>query len=277
MKEKNVIKEVVDDFGKEWTYFNQKQLISDGLNDAFMEYFHIFPLEKLNKTSVGFDMGCGSGRWAKVIAPLVKTLNCIDPSQEALKIAQKNLEESINCTFECATTMTTKIQNSSQDFGYCLGVLHHIPDTLLGLKNCVAKLKNGAPFLLYLYYRFDNKPHWFSLIWKISDFIRLFICRLPFPVKIVLSELLAIILYYPLAKTSLILSKMDMDVSNIPLSTYKNKSFNFMRTDSLDRFGTKFERRFTKDEIYRLMQDAGLCNIQFSHKAPFWVALGYRK
>ena len=24
-------------------------------------------------------MGCGSGRWAKIIAPQIKKLNCIDP------------------------------------------------------------------------------------------------------------------------------------------------------------------------------------------------------
>ena len=54
---------------------------------------------------------------------------------------------------------------NSQDFGYCLGVLHHIPDTLSGLKDCSKLLKPGAPFLLYLYYKFDNKPRWFRLIY----------------------------------------------------------------------------------------------------------------
>ena len=31
--------------------------------------------------------------------------------------------------------------------------------------------------------------------------------------------------------------------------TIKNKTFYFMRTDALDRFGTKLEKRFTKEEI----------------------------
>ena len=44
-----------------------------------------------------------------------------------------------------------KIKENSMDFGYSLGVLHHIPDTKEALQKCVSKLKPGAPFLVYLY------------------------------------------------------------------------------------------------------------------------------
>ena len=33
-------------------------------------------------------MGCGSGRWAQFVAPRVKKLFCIDPS-EAINVAKK--------------------------------------------------------------------------------------------------------------------------------------------------------------------------------------------
>ena len=36
-------------------------------------------------------MGCGSGRWAKVVAPRVGLLNCIEPSS-AIKIAKKKFK-----------------------------------------------------------------------------------------------------------------------------------------------------------------------------------------
>ena len=61
------------------------------------------------------------------------------------------------------------LPDGSADFGYSLGVLHHVPDTQKGIIECVRKLKPGAPFLLYLYYAFDNRPWWFRTIWKISD------------------------------------------------------------------------------------------------------------
>jgi hypothetical protein len=50
-----------------------------------------------------------------------------------------------------------------------------------------------------------------------------------------------------------------------------------MRTDSLDRFGTKLEQRFTKVEIENMMRAAGLKDIKFSSSVPFWCAVGIKK
>ena len=187
-------------------------------------------------------MGCGSGRWAKFIAPKVKVLNCIEPSDKALKIAKQNLKNFKNCKFENNNVMDNSIQDSSQDFGYCLGVLHHIPDTKLGLISCVKKLKKGAPFLIYLYYRFDNKPFWYRFIWSSSDIIRRLISKLPFNLKIILTTLIALIVYYPLSKLALFLESFKFNINNLPLSSYRKTSFYTMKTDALDRFGTRLEK-----------------------------------
>ena len=56
----------------------------------------------------------------------------------------------------------------------------------------------------------------------------------------------------------------------------RTASFYTMRTDALDRFGTRLEHRFTRDEIERMMTDAGLTDITFSDRPPFWVACGRR-
>jgi hypothetical protein len=47
-----------------------------------------------------------------------------------------------------------------------------------------------------------------------------------------------------------------------------------MRTDSRDRFGTPLEQRFTQLEIKEMMASAGLENMCFSEREPFWVAVG---
>lgn len=272
----NLNSEVVSDFGKEWETFSHKDLSNEELTHAFNEYFCIFPFELIGESCIGFDMGCGTGRWAKVIAPRVKLLKCIDPSKLALEQAKENLRHLRNCIFECASVATTDTERESQDFGYCLGVLHHIPDTESGLKNCISKLKRGAPFLLYLYYRFDNKPLWFQVVWKASDFGRRIIAKLPFPFKLALSQVIALSIYLPLARLSLVLEKCKVNVINVPLSAYRNKSLYFMRTDALDRFGTKLEKRFTKSEIQEMMVGAGLQHIRFSDRPPFWVAVGIK-
>ena len=50
-----------------------------------------------------------------------------------------------------------------------------------------------------------------------------------------------------------------------------------MKTDALDRFGTKLEKRYTKNEIKSLMISCGLEKIKFSNSEPFWIAVGYKK
>lgn len=271
----NVDNEVVRDFGDEWSKYDQSR--SDlNLEDEYLKYFSIFPDQYLNFNAVGFDAGCGSGRWAKFLAPKVKKLFCFDPSQKALDVAKRNLSDFDNCVFECATINNCSIQNNSMDFGYCLGVLHHLPNTTSALNACVSKLKKGAPFLIYIYYRFDNKPKWFKSIWKLVDLARKLICFMPFRLKLIITKLIAIFVYFPLARISLILELFGWDVSNIPLSHYRKKTFYFMSTDSLDRFGTKLEHRFTKAEIFSMMKNCGLSSIQFSDSSPFWIAIGYK-
>ncbi len=275
-KKNNIDYKVVSDFGKEWQAFNHQDIDDESLQSAFNSYFYFFPFDEL-KNAVGFDMGCGSGRWAKFIAPRVGFLNCIDPSADALDQAKTNLENFENCSFECEGVDENSLIDGSQDFGYSLGVLHHIPDTSLALKACSRKLKSGAPFLLYLYYRFDNKPKSYYLLWKISDFVRKLVSRLPFLIKFCISQIIALFIYLPLARFALIAEKLGFDVTNFPLTWYRSEPFYILRTDALDRFGTRLEQRFTKEEITLMLKEAGFQKIQFSNREPFWTVLAYKE
>lgn len=271
----NIDNEVVAGFGDEWTRFDQSALSPTELDAMFENYFSIFPWDTLPPNSVGFDLGCGSGRWARRVAPRVGTLHLIDPS-EAIDVARNNLAEFSNCEFYRAGVEAIPLEDKSCDFGYSLGVLHHVPDTLAGLRACMEKLKVGAPFLLYLYYRFDNRPLWFRLIWKISDVFRRIISRLPHGLRFAISQLIAATVYFPLARGSKLLERMGFNVEKLPLSQYRDNSFYTMRTDALDRFGTRLEQRFTKSEIEQMMTECGLGEIVFSDRS-FWTAVGIKR
>jgi SAM-dependent methyltransferase len=267
---------VVDGFGDEWSRFDQSELSAAELGEMFDNYFNIFPWDQLPENAVGFDLGCGSGRWAKLVAPRVGKLHAIDPAADALEVAKRNLAAATNTEFHLASVDTIPLENSSCDFGYSLGVLHHIPDTEAGLKKCVEKLKPGAPFLLYLYYRFDNRPFWFRWIWAVSDMVRRVVAYLPHGLRYIASQVLAAVVYYPLARTALLLEKLGLNVESFPLSQYRHRSFYVMQTDALDRFGTRLEKRFTKAEMKELMERCGLENISFS-TTSFWTAVGFKK
>ena len=50
-----------------------------------------------------------------------------------------------------------------------------------------------------------------------------------------------------------------------------------MRTDALDRFGTRLEQRFTKSEIKNMMELSGLKDVEFSNDSIYWLAVGYKE
>lgn len=274
---RNIDLETVEGFGDEWDAYDQTSLGAEEHLDLFHKYFSVFPSETLNAGAEGFDLGCGSGRWAEPVAARVGILNCIDPSAKALAVAQRRLAGYPSARFHLASSDTIPLPDASQDFGYSLGVLHHIPDTAAAMRDCVRKLKPGAPFLVYLYYRFDNRPAWFRLLWKLSDLVRRAISQTPFGLRKLITSVIAVLVYYPLARTALLLEKMGADVSAFPLSFYRNSSFYTMRTDALDRFGTRLEHRFTRAEITDMMTRSGLVDIRFSEGEPHWIACGRRK
>lgn len=264
---------VIEDFGAEWAAFDQSQLAPAERDRLFAAYFGSYPLHELSGKE-GFDLGCGSGRWAAMVAPHVGKLHCIDPAARALAVAERNLGQFSNLQFHLADDAHIPLPDGSQDFGYSLGVLHHIPDTEAAMRNCVRKLKPGAPFLVYLYYRFDNRPAWFRALFKVADLGRRAISRLPFRAKRGVAEVIAFTIYKPLTAAATFFERRGQDVSAFPLSGYRQLSFYTMRTDALDRFGTRLEQRFTREEIEAMMLRCGLTDIRFSESAPYWVACG---
>lgn len=276
-RSENLDREVVSGFGDEWTRFDQSALESSELQSMWDSYFAIFPWDALPPGAAGFDVGCGSGRWAKCVAPRVGRLVCLDASAAALEVARRNLSNLPNCEFHHASVDSMPIADGSMDFGYSLGVLHHVPDTAAAIRSCAAKLRPGAPFLIYLYYWFDNRPRWFRATWKVSELLRGVVSRMPHMLRYGVSQVLAAAVYWPLARMSRLVEKIGLSVDRIPLSFYRNRSFYVMRTDALDRFGTRLEQRFTRDQITKMLQDAGLESVRFSENAPYWCALAWKK
>jgi SAM-dependent methyltransferase len=271
----NIDFKTVESFGEEWLLFDQLGMSELESEVAFKQYFAIFPWDILPASAEGFDMGCGSGRWAKFVAPKVFRLNCIDPSI-AIHVAKKCLVNFENIVFHKTSVDNSGLAEESQDFGYSIGVLHHIPNTYEGLNSCVKLLKKGAPLLLYIYYSFENRPVWYKLLWKSTDLMRKVIYRLPNKIKNFVTDTIAILVYFPIARLSKILEKSGINVREIPLSYYRNRSFYTLRTDSRDRFGTPLEKRFSRSQIEKMMINAGLIDIRFSEKEPYWCAVGIK-
>jgi len=96
---RNIDERTVDGFGEEWSTFTQDQLTEEQAQDIFDKYFSLFDWDSLPKDARSFDMGCGSGRWARLAAPKVGKLYCIYASEQALDVARTNLQDQRNCEF----------------------------------------------------------------------------------------------------------------------------------------------------------------------------------
>lgn len=276
-KNGNIDVDVVRDFGSEWSRFDQSGLDSTDRIGMFNDFFHIFPWDDISRDAVGADIGCGSGRWACIVAPRVRRLHLVDPSEEALSVARKNLATENNTCFHQAPVDSLPFKRENLDFAYALGVLHHVPDTRAAIKSVARALKPGAPFLIYLYYAFDQRPWWFRLLWRCSDLVRRSICALPTNVKNLCCDTVALTVYLPLARTALLLDRMGILPRAWPLAWYRDRALYVLRTDALDRFGTRLEQRFTRREIEGMLVDAGFDRIRFSDREPFWCAVGFKR
>lgn len=269
----SVDRATVEGFGREWTKFDQSRADPQELKDLFDRYFAVFPWDELPPDAVGFDLGCGSGRFALVAAGRARKVIGVDASADALKVAA---EHSPMCPLIQAFAGALPVAAESMDFGYSLGVLHHIPDPVAGLTDAVTALKPGAPFLVYLYYAFDNRPAWFRRLWQTSDLIRRGVSRTPFPIRYTISQAFAFGVYLPFARIAGALERRGVNVETFPLVSYKDRSLYAMRTDALDRFGTRLEKRFTRAEVVALLERAGLERVRVSDGPPYWCAVGFK-
>jgi SAM-dependent methyltransferase len=273
----NIDIETVESFGEEWSTFhtfNEQEIFHAGEN-----YFDIVPANLLNKSAQVLDVGCGTGRWSYYVADKVNFIECIDPSKAVLAAANL-LKSKSNIRITQASVDNIPFPDNSFDFVFSLGVLHHVPDTKEAVKKCVQKVKRNGHILLYLYYNLENRGLVFKTLFHLSNSMRWGVSKLPGILKIAVCNVFAVCFYLPfvvLAKFLLAVRVSESIVSKIPLSWYADKSFHIIRNDSLDRFGTPLEQRFSRQEITDMLEHAGCINIVFADNAPFWRVIAQKK
>jgi len=270
----NKNKKVIESFGDEWDRFkNDKKELEETLYKQFLAYSEVLKKFKISSNAVAADFGAGSGRWAKYFSTMFQSLIIVEPSPKAIEVAKQNLHGLHNIKYQQETIEESTIKEKSLDVAISLGVLHHTMDTFIALQSIANKLKPGGIFLGYLYYNLENKNLSYRIIWKSSDVARKAISKLPKFPKIILADLIALIIYWPLAKYAKSRIKRGMSADFIPLHHYYDMPIYMMRNDALDRFGTQIEKRFSRAEICDMLEKTGfdLESITFSENEPFWT------
>jgi SAM-dependent methyltransferase len=274
-KDKNLDQEVINSFGHEWAAFDYSETeTNEALDAQFHAYCEPIDLSQFNpETSLAADFGAGSGRWTSRLLPYFSQVYALEPSDGASKVLTKKFVNESRVKILQETVGRNSIPSNSLDLAMSLGVLHHIPDTGLAIKDVASKIKSGGVFLCYLYYKLDNKPIYYRGLFWASNSIRWVISRLPYVMRRMIARMIATAVYLPLARTSKLLAKKGLSVSNIPLHHYADMPFVMLQNDALDRFGTRLEQRFSKKEITEMLGNAGfdLSTLKFSDIEPFWT------
>ena len=274
-KDENLDQGVIDSFGHEWATFDYGETeTSEALDAQFMAYCAPIDLTQFNpKTSVAGDFGAGSGRWASRLTPYFSLVYALEPSDGASTVLKKKFSGEAKIVVLQETVGSNSIPLASLDLAMSLGVLHHIPDTGLAIKDVSRRIKPGGVFLCYLYYSLENKPTFYKLIFKAVDGVRRVISVLPQRIKQLVTSAIAAIIYWPLARFSKVLNKLGVNTSNIPLHHYADMPFVMLANDALDRFGTSLEQRFSKAEITEMLRaaDFDIATLKFSDNEPFWT------
>ena len=269
----NIDEKVVEEFGEEWLKFHDfsDEMISKSVD----EYFDILNDKMINKNTYVIDIGCGSGRWAKVIASKAGFVEAVDPSN-AIFAAAKLLKNIDNVRLTKASINTLPFGDETFDFAMAIGVLHHIPDTQQAMKDCVKKIKRGGYFYIYLYYNISHRGFLTRSAFAITNILRRGISRLPAGIKKFICDIIAAIIYLPLVTISRFFNWLGMKhiAKRLPLADYNNKAFFIMRNDALDRFGTRLEQRFTLKQVEEMMIASGLSEIMISNGTPYWHGIG---
>jgi SAM-dependent methyltransferase len=274
-KDENLDQGVIDSFGHEWATFDYGETeTSEALDAQFMAYCAPIDLNLFNpKISVAGDFGAGSGRWASRLTPYFSQVYALEPSDGASTVLKKKFSGEAKIVVLQETVGANSIPLASLDLAMSLGVLHHIPDTGLAIKDVSRRIKPGGIFLCYLYYSLENKPTFYKLIFKAVDGVRRIISVLPQRIKQLVTSAIAALIYWPLARFSKVLNKLGVNTSNIPLHHYADMPFVMLANDALDRFGTSLEQRFSQAEITEMLRAAGfdIATLKFSDSEPFWT------
>ncbi len=274
-EESNLDPATVRSFGEEWSRFHRFD--HHEIQAAGDEYFEIVD-DAMVREAMVLDVGCGMGRWARYLAPRARFIECVDPGRAAL-VAARATADCPNIRVTQASVASLPFPDECFDFVMSLGVLHHVPDTARAIRDVARKVRPGGWLFVYLYYRLDDRPWHYRLMFGAANAMRGWVSGLPAPAKAVVCDMLAVLVYLPLIGAGTLVKRLSPRRrfhEQIPLHYYIGKSWRIIRNDSLDRFGTPLERRFSKPAIEGMLRAAGLVDIRFSDAMPRWRVVARR-
>jgi SAM-dependent methyltransferase len=263
---------VIAGFDDEWTRF--RDVGTADQSQVFELYFDLVLATGFGSNLTVLDAGSGAGRWAHEVSQRGPRVIAVDLGRSIDVTRANTSPERVGCVQ--ADLRALPLAPGAVDWAYSLGVLHHTEVPELALANIVRSVRPGGLVLLYLYYALDQRGPLFRGVFQAVDLARRVISRQPRAAARAIATVIAAAVYWPLARGGAIVERAGAPglAAKLPLSFYRHLSFATMRNDSLDRFGTRLERRYSRAQMQELMQGAGLVDARISDSPPYWHGVG---
>lgn len=267
---------IVSSFDYEWTRFPSAG--NAELAAVFDEYFDLIGPDAFADNTIVLDAGCGGGRWSLEAARRGPRVIAVDLG-ESIEVARRNTASTGRVACVQADLHELPIAEGSVDWAFSLGVLHHLAAPPRALARIFDAVRAPGPVLVYVYYALDHRGSAYRGVFRVISAVRRVTSTLPRPLSFAFAAAVAAIVYFPLARMARLAERRGWAgvAAGLPLSYYRHRSFGIMLNDSLDRFGTSRELRFTRGDVAALYAACGATDVEISPNAPYWHAVGSRR
>lgn len=260
-------------FGYQWTVFSE---MSCDFRENFWNYLND-ATPTLLQNKVGLDVGCGFGRHLYQAAHHCSMIVGVDLSQ-AIDAAYKNTQHLPNAHLVQGNIYALPFAEASFDFLYSLGVLHHLPDPLLGLQRLVPLLRPSGLCFVWLYSKRRR------LVNAMLECVRTVTTRLPYPlvrhlafVGALIDQKMFVGPYRALHRLSLAGPLLER-LTPPRIKVYNAYPFQVLHADWFDRLSAPVRHYYHGHEVQALMARAGLSEVQVSPTGLYgWRACGVRQ
>ncbi|MDB2469162.1 class I SAM-dependent methyltransferase [Alphaproteobacteria bacterium] len=255
-------KESHQDFGAQFTKF-QSEIDAFGAQiELLKSEVHPFELNKIKNKSV-MEIGSGNGR---VLLGLLKfsprIVYAIEPSS-AINILKSNV---ISKKVRFIHQKGEQINYLEKfDYIFSMGVIHHIPEHSVVIKNAYHALKPDGELIFWVYGREGNEVYLL-----VFNNLRRVTRLLPDKVLLSLSKFLACTTYVYGSLCRLI----KMPLKQYFIEKFNTYPFGYRAKIIFDQLNPSYSKYFHKSELATLLEEAGFREIIYKHKqSSSWTVI----
>lgn len=257
--------QVVADFGRQHVHYPDNDGYF-GSSEFFRDTVEPLMTEADFRGAHVAEIGAGSGRIVQMLlAAGTAKVFALEPG-DGVELIRKNYHN--DPRVECVRATGEFLPDRQFDIVLSIGVLHHIPDPIPAVRAAYRALRPGGRMLVWLY-GWEGNELYLAFILPLRRITR----RLPHRVNVGLAWLLQ----FPLAAYIGLSRILPVPMHRYMVEVTGKLTADKRRHQIYDQLNPEWAKYYRRDEVERLMRDAGFSNIQVHHRHGYsWTATGVK-